>query len=670
MELLQPGETLGGDFEVIRQLGSGGMGAVYLCRQRSTEKIRALKVMHSRFSGDPSFVERFEREARTGSRIQSHHIVEVVAAGVDPGRRMPWLAMEYLQGLTLADAMAQFGPPGPADGALLSDHLWHALCAAHRANIVHRDLKPENLFLAAVHSPGRPFELKVLDFGIAKWLHPSQGNSTLRVLTPGWGAPEQAIPGAPIATQADVWALGLLFFWLCTGSSFWHDPNNTERVHVQIFNLPIPAASTRARELRARTSFNADFDAWFAKCVTREQNDRFRSASEAFVAWKQLTLPWSSHATPWRTSALPFSETELPDVVQALGFDRTSPADLPSRVDEASSRAGSLLDSRATRPGTSVPFEVSPPGSAAPDGLGKPRRSSRLAWWGSVSGLVVSLGGALALIARGARGPESDAKPTAVAEPVVVDSNHAARAGMLTVPSGKFTFGLGGQAGLLPSTVEFEKPFALDRAEVTVGAYRDCVNASRCTPAAFVEAGQELPSALSAQYEQLCNSRHSNRDHHPVNCVSRSQAQQYCAYRGLRMPTEAEWELAARGWDGRLFPWGQRPPKTCELAVVNGVCPRERESPPTRPAEERAPGAAAPFGHIDLAGNLWEWVAGDWQGEALRGTMGEARPGGPLGIVRGGAWDQSAELATTVSRRALPTTQADVNVGFRCAADL
>lgn len=670
MQQLRPGDTVGGEFQILRQLGSGGMGSVYLCQQRSTEKVRALKVMHERFSKDASFVERFEREARIGARIQSQHIVEVVAAGIDEGLSIPWLAMEYLDGLTLTDAVARFGPPGKADGTLLTDHLWHAMCAAHRANIVHRDLKPDNLFLAAAHSPGRAFELKVLDFGIAKWLNPAQVQSTLRVLTHGWGAPEQAIPGAPIGTQADVWAIGLVVFWLLTGHSFWHDPDNIERVQVQVFNLPIPPGSTRARELNV-TPLAPDFDAWFAKCVTRDQTQRYANAVEAFAAWKRLKSPWSLTARSWQEAAFALARSPT-DVASAS----------PSA--QASERTNVQLDTRnGTEPitpfdpktlqhQTSVPLELVQAPAPAPI----TRRGLR---WRSSAALT-----GLALVAVGATvagwmrqgDTESMAARTEPSTSLISVRSHepnpaASRVsvppGMLSVPSGSFDFRQGNTQGLAATFVNLPRPYALDAREVTVSEYRECVVRSQCTEPAIV-ASAEVPANLIAQYEQLCNSRHTDRDAHPVNCVDFGQAQSYCSFRGKRLPTEIEWEFAARGSDNRVYPWGKQPPRGCLEAVVNGACPRERNGPPTRPAEQRSKTAVGPFGHIDLAGNLWEWVTD--VGSVERSNATQIDDATNLATLRGGAWDQSVTLATTLSRSRLPTTHADVNVGMRCALDL
>ncbi len=91
---LAPGSLFAGDFRIVRTLGEGGMGAVYVAEQQSTGKLRALKTMHAQLVSDPGLCERFTQEAQIGARIESEHVVDVVAAGIDGATRMPWLAME------------------------------------------------------------------------------------------------------------------------------------------------------------------------------------------------------------------------------------------------------------------------------------------------------------------------------------------------------------------------------------------------------------------------------------------------------------------------------------------------------------------------------------------------------------------------------------------------
>ncbi len=140
MRPLEQGELFASDFRIERALGSGGMGAVYVATQLSTGKSRALKIMRPELVEDPGQRGRFEQEARIGARIASDHVVDVIAAGIDPTSGAPWLAMELLDGEDLAALVARRGALPPGEALEIVAQLVHALTAAHAAGVVHRDL--------------------------------------------------------------------------------------------------------------------------------------------------------------------------------------------------------------------------------------------------------------------------------------------------------------------------------------------------------------------------------------------------------------------------------------------------------------------------------------------------------------------------------------------------
>ncbi|MEZ4408671.1 MAG: protein kinase [Polyangiales bacterium] len=166
---LAQGDLFAGDYRVERELARGGMGTLYLVRQVSTGAARVLKLMHARLTGDARSRDRFIQEARVSARIESDHVVQVLAAGFDD-RGVPWLVMEHLRGEDLSTAIERRGRFSPSDALEILRQLCHALGAAHAAGLVHRDLKPENVFLAQARREGAPFTVKLLDFGIAKVL--------------------------------------------------------------------------------------------------------------------------------------------------------------------------------------------------------------------------------------------------------------------------------------------------------------------------------------------------------------------------------------------------------------------------------------------------------------------------------------------------------------------
>jgi hypothetical protein len=296
--VLVPGSIFAGDFRIERPLSEGGMGMVYVALQLSTGRERALKLLQPSLAASPEAHRRFEQEARIGAQIESEHVVEVVAAGVDVTIGAPWLAMELLQGETLAAFLERRGPlDGPTSLELFAQ-LAHAIGAAHDKQIVHRDLKPENLFLVSGRRAGGAFTLKVLDFGIAKLVDQARGAATGAIGTPLWMAPEQAQSGQ-VTPATDVWSLGLIAFRALSGKCFWRAANDAEAGSMQVFSEmmvePIPAASERARELGA-APLPPGFDEWFARCVCREPTQRYQHAAAAHQGLASLLSP-GSHVT-------------------------------------------------------------------------------------------------------------------------------------------------------------------------------------------------------------------------------------------------------------------------------------------------------------------------------------------------------------------------------------
>ena len=288
--MLTPGTIVAGDFRIERALSEGGMGAVYVVEQLSTGSMRALKVIRTELLHQQKLRQRFEQEAKVTSRIASDHVVSVVAAGIDPTLQLPWIAMELLQGQTLADVVRDRGALPPSGALGILTQLAHAMDAAHRVGVVHRDLKPENIFLAESRRSGTPYFVKVLDFGIARVIREAQGSHTDSLGTPLWMAPEQAGNGEAVGPKTDIWALGLIVFFLLTGKPYWlsaREDGTALSIVKEVCLNPLAKASTRAMELETGVTLTAAFDAWFAGCVAREQDARFPSAGAAVVALRK-----------------------------------------------------------------------------------------------------------------------------------------------------------------------------------------------------------------------------------------------------------------------------------------------------------------------------------------------------------------------------------------------
>jgi serine/threonine-protein kinase len=292
---LEAGTVFAGDFRIIRPLRTGGQGSLWVVEQISTSKHRALKLMLPELVANATSRKRFELEAKIAARIQSDHIVESIASGVDVESSVPWLVMELLEGEDLAAHIQKRRALPPSEVLEIFGQLCHALGEAHRQGIVHRDLKPENIFLSASRRRGMPFMVKVLDFGIARVMAEAKTQSAATVTglgTPMWMAPEQTIPGGRVEPSTDVWPLGLLAFRLLTGYLFWKAPYDPAAsvlmLMAEAFMHPMPTATARAGDYKCAERIPAGFDAWFAKAVARNMDDRFADAGAAFAALEPI----------------------------------------------------------------------------------------------------------------------------------------------------------------------------------------------------------------------------------------------------------------------------------------------------------------------------------------------------------------------------------------------
>lgn len=235
-ECMAPQGTRFGEFEVVRPLGSGGQGNVYLARRAANdfEQFAALKLLHSG-PRSQAMIERFRRERQILARLQHAGLARLIDGGVQSG--IPYLIMEYIDGEPI-DAYCERTQCSLARRLDLIRELCEAVAAAHRALVVHRDLKPSNIL---VNGDGH---VKVLDFGIAKLLDESADDaSQIRMLTPGYGSPEQ-VSGEPITLASDVYSLGVILRQLVAGQrppprirGVWHSwPRGVPREVRWIFD--------------------------------------------------------------------------------------------------------------------------------------------------------------------------------------------------------------------------------------------------------------------------------------------------------------------------------------------------------------------------------------------------------------------------------------------------
>ncbi len=691
---LQPGALFARDFRIVRPLRAGGMGAVYVVEQLSTGKQRALKLMAPELVHNPEVRERFVREAKAASRIESDHVVETVTAGVDDETGAPYIVMELLRGEELADAVTRAGPLGVADVAEVLAQVGHALEQAHANGVVHRDLKPENIFLCTSRRREVPYTAKILDFGIAKLVADGmQRTGTQPLGSPLYMAPEQTERKGRICAGTDVWALGLITFHLLTGRSYWREAegDSLQVLLREIIVDPLASATERAAELGVADKLPPGFDAWFARCVDRDVDRRFAEGGEAVRAFVELA------------EALP-KERRL--VIQTTSVDASAMGATTDLAVAATAFVASSDVPAATGPNLTTgaaAVSVSDPGGAErSSATPPPRRRSLLAPVAAAALAAGALaGGAYFLFGRGpgapAGAPAASAAAGASSAPARAGASATAGsqargdarcdAGRIFHAEGTTVMGAKDMPDYTEARVTHPvtvSAFCIDATEVTVRAYEACVAEGRCerTPDDVEYAG--MADGAKELYRPFCNARKPDRLDHPINCVDWDMASKYCAWKGGRLPTEAEWEFAARGAEQRDYPWGTQPPDATRLNAAGREFAAWAEKNAQKPGQIHDaddtfvgtapvgsfPAGATPSGVHDLAGNVFEWTA-DWFGpygaEAAKDPKGPAS--GDQRAVRGGAFNAKEPTWVRAAYRwgNVPRTY-NHGIGFRCVS--
>jgi serine/threonine-protein kinase len=336
--------VIGDRYSVLAPLARGGFGTVYEAEQITTERRVALKLVVRQPGLDST--ELMLSEARLASRLQSEHIVQVLDAGIDHATGSVFVVMDLLEGSTLGELLEERGRLEPATVVDYVRQICSGLEKAHThidrdgklAPIVHRDLKPANVFVTR-RDNGSAL-LKILDFGTAKMLSARAASSRIVRGTPQYMAPEQLAGDRP-TPATDIWSLGLMTFELLTGHSYWLAVARDapyEALFNELHVLPFVKASQRARELGQSSELGPAFDDWFARCVQRDPEQRFASAS---LAANELALALSGssqHATsplagPTVGALSGRALSPAPDLRRAHGaFDATTSATwLPQR---------------------------------------------------------------------------------------------------------------------------------------------------------------------------------------------------------------------------------------------------------------------------------------------------------------------------------------------------
>jgi len=613
------GQSLG-RYHILEQLGEGGMATVYKAYDTRLETDVAVKVIRTEnltLGTMERALKRFEREAKALARLTHPNIVKVTDYGEYEGK--PYLVMEYLPGGTLKERLGK--PVAWQEAVRLLIPIAEALDFAHSQNMIHRDVKPSNILLT---QRGQPM---LTDFGIAKILKLEETadltGTGMGIGTPEYMAPEQWTGKTSILS--DQYALGVVLYEMLTGRKPY-SADTPAAILLKQATEPLPRPSQFARDLPEKV------EKLLLKALAKNPADRYPSMGE-FAAALESAL--SGSAAPAKSQLERPRERTFDPQATVNQMEGSTIKELPV------SRA--LIGQKKSAP-------PSP-------GL--------LRYWpiGLVGGLI-SVGLTIAYLIMVSKSSGGGAIPFATNPDEITDDKGVS---MRLVPAGEFTMGSETYDNEKPIHQVYLNAYYLDKYEVTNALYQACVDAGICDPP-----HQTSSNSHSSYYGN------SQFDNYPVINVDWNQAKTYCEWRGARLPTEAEWEKAARGTNGLTYPWGNAfdgtkvnfCDKNCSFDWAdNSYDDGYNDTAPVG----SYPNGISPYGLYEMAGNVWEWVA-DWYDANYYSNSPASNPQGPSSgdgrALRGGSWSGSDDDVRTSSRPGNAPVLWNYFFGFRCARSL
>jgi serine/threonine protein kinase/ligand-binding sensor domain-containing protein len=364
-----------GAYQIVEQIGQGGMATVFKAYQPSVDRYVAIKILPSHLTEDESFVGRFTREARTLARLEHPHILPVYDYGEQEGTT--YLVMRYVEAGTLKDLITQEGPMEPAKAARVMDQVGRALDHAHGQGVVHRDIKPSNIL---IDEQGNIF---LTDFGIAKLVaDTAQFTASGAIIgTPAYMSPEQSM-GQPVDHRCDIYSLGVVLYELVTGRVPF-EAETPLAVLLKHINDPLPLPRQIKPDLPEAV------ERAILKAMAKAPEDRFQSAGAMIDALAEAvaappagkvaatTVAWQpdDSAPPAMDEATPRPAVDM--ATPAPARTPPAPADTtpPPALDSTPSQAESITPAPA--PDSSTPLaapDAALPRLETPAPARKPRR--------------------------------------------------------------------------------------------------------------------------------------------------------------------------------------------------------------------------------------------------------------------------------------------------------
>ena len=669
------GQVLGGRHHVTRRLGAGGFGTVYLAIQQPFGAKRAVKVLNEQVAYDEQVIARFEREATVLGRLQSKEIVGIVDYGIIESIGSPYLVMEFAEGLTLQKLMENEGPLSAERSLRIIRQIATALHSASQQNILHRDLKPDNVI---VHTdPITGDEVKVLDLGIAKILGAGLTVTSTRGVmgTPEYMAPERWTASHEEDARSDLWSLGvILYVMLARRLPFPYENNDIASIIHRICKLDYPPVILVSGPESINQGALGLLDMMLAKIPHNRPESAGHlvqlideiltipgsTASHDQANFQASTTPKTMEVTVSAEAKVSYSDDSTPDT--NLPAEEVPRPKIPStRKSEAAHHREPPKPSKAKWIALGfitfiilcgvVAFVVYPMLTDLLESVTSEDQSPKVTKTEQETNqeITTTPQETVKPAPDGTQISEKDATSEPLEVAPVEKQVLPPPEGMVGITAGSYPIGCHEGDN---NCYDDERPaqeitvnaFAIMKTEVLMEDYDMCVAEKGCTPAG--KGGQ-------------CNWQKSTKENHPINCVDWHSADAYCKFKGWRLPTEEEWEIAARGKTHSDYPWGNEPPD-CDHTTMSGDsknCTTE-----TTPSGSKTQDASW-SGAMDLGGNVREWVASDY------GPYGEKIETSTEKVNRGGSWKMaSKEFSTSHTRQVDSPDENRPDLGFRCAA--